>query len=814
MGTYFSGRVHSVIFSNPAQDFYILRVVLDRQEDDAVEMFSVVSNKPVVVKGNIPGLKIEVNSWFGFEGKWVNHPQHGRQLSITKAPVMKGEWNVDTAVSMLCAHGVGERVCQRLASHFGEMFLEVLNAGDVDALKGVPSITPFTAQHVVNRWKLVRAYFQTLEFLSDAGVPKTKIGQVWAKLGDKAEEVLSDDPWALVRIDGIKFDQADEVALRLGLDMNSPNRVRGATLYSVKDGRGMGHLYLSTAEMVGSVQGHVPATKAQQVAEALASLHKSKDIIVDRTTRRGTTAIYEPWSHLLEQKGAELLCARMTTADPFNPAPVPKPKSLTEALSTTVVPYPKAIAGVGPAAMKAFEKDPEDLVHIAKSALEDWSAGSHIVLSAPQMVGALNALTAPVSVLTGLPGTGKTTTLQAVVSILKDAEIPFLLCAPTGIAAKRMSSLTGAEAATIHRAFGARGWKKGEDREATYVGVVGGAHGVETSDGSAEEWGHGPDNPHPARVVICDEFSMVDQHLLYRILTCTSPTCRLVFVGDAAQLPSVGAGNVLRDIIETKQFPTVALTEIFRQEETSDIVIAAHATHRGEVPPTSMGKDSDFNLIGLRSESEILDTVVKIAGKLYGNRENFQVLSPRHAGTLGVTNLNQKLRDVINPKAPGLGEMRLGSEVVREDDRVMVVKNNYDLGIFNGDVGKIVRVDLKAGKVEIKIHGPPVQHVIIPSKDAPSYLRMAYAMTVHKSQGQEYDVIVLPMTKGFGHQLQRNLFYTAITRARKRVIIVGHSEAMAKAVYNDREDLRNTLFPDRLMAEFEAAGGSVVAETA
>jgi len=251
----------------------------------------------------------------------------------------------------------------------------------------------------------------------------------------------------------------------------------------------------------------------------------------------------------------------------------------------------------------------------------------------------------------------------------------------------------------------------------------------------------------------------------------------------------------------------VSLTEIFRQEETGDIIIAAHAIHRGEVPPYGIDKVSDFNLIGLRSEDDILNTVVNIAERLYTKRTNFQVLSPRHAGTLGVTNLNHKLRDIINPKSPGLSEMRLGSEVVRENDRVMVVKNNYDLGIFNGDVGKIVRLDRKAGIVEVKLHGPPVLHVRIPLKNAPTYLRMAYAMTVHKSQGQEYDVIVLPLTKSFGHQLQRNLFYTAITRARKRVILVGHSEAISRSVYNARVDSRNTLLPDRILASFKTVGG-------
>ena len=269
------------------------------------------------------------------------------------------------------------------------------------------------------------------------------------------------------------------------------------------------------------------------------------------------------------------------------------------------------------------------------------------------------------------------------------------------------------------------------------MGVTGESSDEAGSDGSAEEWGYTPDKPHPAEVIIIDESSMVDQHLLYRVLSCTKPTARIVFVGDAAQLPSVGPGNVLRDLISASVFPTVNLTEIYRQEDTSDIVLAAHATHNGEIPKVGSGKGSDFVLLSRKTDDEVLETVTDIAEKLYAKRVLFQVMSPRHKGTLGVTNLNANLRELLNPKQPGLSEMRLGSEVVREGDRVMVVKNSYKLGIFNGDMGKVAQLDRGAKEVVIKIHGSPPQYVRIKFGDAPRYIRLAYPTTVHKMQGQE-----------------------------------------------------------------------------
>ena len=291
---------------------------------------------------------------------------------------------------------------------------------------------------------------------------------------------------------------------------------------------------------------------------------------------------------------------------------------------------------------------------------------------------------------------------------------------------------------------------------------------------------------------------MVDLHMLHRLLSATSEDCRLLFVGDPYQLPSVGSGDVLRDLVKSKVFPHHHLTEIFRQEGTSGIVAAAHAVHNGH-PPESDGKD--FIFISADDDDQASQTIVEIAKRLYAKRLNFQVLSPRHGGDVGVTALNQRLRLALNPSVAGIGELRLGGAVVREGDRIMVVKNDYQMGVYNGDVGKVSRIDKKAKQIELKIfQGPQIAPRLVryPFKDASRIVRLAYAQTVHKSQGQEYDVIVLPVLNSFGRQLQRNLFYTAVTRAKEKVFLVGSWRAVGKAVTNNKAQQRNTLLAPRL----------------
>ena len=771
---YYSGRVVYVLFEDISRSFYILKMELDTGPLAAVS-----------VKGYVPGLALQEGTWFGFEATESRHPKFGRQLNITKAPIIQGDWDIESAHHALVANGVGVRIAQLIRDWVGDDLVKVL--GDPEALKEVPGLDEFTALHTHQRWKFIQAYFKGLDFLLNLDIPPQTVARVWATLGDDVQDILSVDPWSLVKVEGISFQQADEIASKLGLELDDPNRMRGAVLEACKGRRGFGHLYLTTGQLFSEVSSIITGVSPSDMAQALAHFHKEGTIKLDREVKPGMLAIYEPWAWDLEFSSAEALHKRVKLAA-YKRGGLDRKD------------YIQRLGSFGPSTEAEAKKARPRLDRVVRAAIEEWG-GENNTLSKDQKQGVFNALTEPISVLTGLPGTGKTTSLRAVVSILQDAGVKFLLCAPTGIAAKNLGALAGSHAYTIHRAFQAKGVSD-ENREATYVGVVGETRAVDTTTDHNAEWGYGPKNPYPAEVVIVDEASMVDQHLMYRLLTCTSAATRLVFVGDAAQLPSVGPGNVLRDLVRCDQYPVVALTEIFRQKDTSDIVYAAHAIYRGEVP--NCEQPSDFTMFPVATEEDAQEIIVAVVKRLFDRREDFQVLSPRHAGGAGVTNLNARLRDLLNPGGLGRTELKLGSDIIRDDDRVMVVKNNYRLGVYNGDVGKVTRIDLKAKEIEIKVHGDPVVLVRVPLREASTTIRLAYACTVHKAQGLEYDVIVMPLLESFRHQLQRNLLYTAVTRARHKVILVGTQRALARAVINDKEERRNTLFHERLIQ----AGGS------
>lgn len=741
----FSGRVTSVVYQS--EDFRILKAVIDGGKPH-----------PVTVRGHFPAQNVVLGSWVSFEAKWVTHSQYGKQLTVTRSPVSVKKWTEERVLSALSANQVGPQLRLQLQLYAQEAGLELADALDL-GLENM-DLEDLTKQYVLGRWRALRTHLDAAQFLSDAGVPASVIGKIWSVLGEQLEDKITEDPWILVRLGGISFKEADEVALRLGVDINNKGRMNGAVLTAVQEVAREGHVYAGTGQIVaavGKMLSNSPSPKA--VAAAIKDLHANKMLAVTRDF--GGVAIYEPWVEEMEAACAAALVNR-------------KAHTTSNVTQET-----------------------------AQNELDKWAQGHKVTLTETQRGAALEALTQPVVVLTGLPGTGKTTTLQAVVSILRDEEVPFLLAAPTGIAAKRLQTVTGAPASTVHRAFSAKGWND-EQRESTYVGITGAADPRQKGDTKSEQWGFGPDNPHPAQVVIVDESSMLDLHMLYRLLQGTSDECRLVFVGDPYQLPSVGAGDVLRDLRDCGRFPHTHLNEIFRQEDTSSIVTAAHAIHAGKTP--DMG-DRDFLLIrtdGDDDGTEASSVIRKIAVRLFDKRENFQVLSPRHKGAAGVTSLNEIMRMSINPPTPGRAERNLAGGIVREGDRIMVIKNDYEQGVYNGDVGKIHLIDHRKKRLVIRVFAPPGQPereiAYDVSKGTPP-IRLAYAQTIHKSQGQEYDIIVVPMLKSFGWQLQRNLLYTAITRAKKRVFIVGHESAVMKAVGNDRADQRNTHLASRLRQE-------------
>jgi exodeoxyribonuclease V alpha subunit len=743
---YFSGRVSTVVFSS--SDFAIIKIVLDGHP----------SYQTTSVRGNFANLKVKIGSWVGFDGNWDDHPQYGRQLLVKRYPLPPPQWTPEVAKSLLIANGIGSGILNVLESHLQDDLVLALDEG-VTSLESAP-LDDYTKEQIITIWRKSTNHLKTLSYLYDSGVPAKIVSKVWSKFGDDAPSILVANPWSILKIDGVQFAHADEVAYKLGVDMSSPYRARGAVQYVLKSARTSGHLYLTPEEILTQAKSLAPNVELGDTLQICKDMSTDGSCYIEEIDE--VTAVYDPWAYQIEHESASELVSRFKSAH-------------------------------------------RDLAS-AQDALEQWASGSKIRLTEKQHQAALHALTEPVSIITGLPGTGKTTTLTAVVRVLMELGVPFLLCAPTGIAAKRMASVTSAPAHTVHRAFRAKASGTDEERESTYAGIVGDSAGASDATGAGEVWEFNPKNPHPAHVVVVDESSMLDQHLLYRIIHGTSPNCRLVFVGDAAQLPSVGPGDVLRQMVMSGVFPVVALTEIFRQASLSGIVVASHDIHNG-TPPKNDGKD--FIVTPAVNEETAASVITQIAEKLYAARKNFQILSPRHAGSAGVTALNQRLRAVLNPPHESLMEHRIGSDVIRENDRVMIVKNDYELEVYNGDVGKVMHIDRTNKTIDVLIHGSiPAKVVSIPMSDAASKMRLAYAQTVHKSQGQEYDVIVAPILSNFGQQLQRNLYYTAVTRAKRKVVLVGTEDAIARAVANDHADKRNTLLSSRIKAHMRVVGSS------
>lgn len=763
---YFSGVVQKITYSKPADSFYILRMSLEGQPSS------------VTVKGSVINLDVKEGTWFGFSATWVQDPKYGQQLKIIRAPYVH-EWTTETACRAMLSQDDGMALSSKIRALRVELGDDLVKQLD-DALASPerPETLKLDLEsfdQVVDLWGVTKALYDTMSYLHEVGVPPTKILQAWRLFGDGIRDFVRDDPWMLLRIDGFTLEQADLIASKIGIPLDSPGRVRGILRDSYWKMRGLGHLYVSSDALFSRVMVLSPRSDLQEVAIQLRHLVDRGEFKVERDIPdlKGARAIYDPWSYEIEVRGAQLLTDRLEAAR------IEKSEVAHQGYLSAL----SLVSGVVAS----------DLSDAAARALQAWYGGTDMQLSPLQEEGVVNALKEPVSVITGLPGTGKSTSLRAIVSILVGAGVNVLCVAPTGIAAKRMQAITGHPASTVHRAFMAQGMSDSPDNKISSL----------NGQGYGERWGF-EDEPHPAQVVICDEVSMVDQHMLYRILVNTRDTARLVFIGDAEQLPSVGAGNVLSDVITSARasgrIPVVSLTDIFRQQDTSDIVDGAHSICRGDIPQYVQHPTKDFRFVSCEGdEDSVLESIVNVAERLKEMGKKFQVLSPAHNGLLGVTSLNDHLRSVLNPYADDKPEFKFGDTVLRVNDRVMIVKNDYKLEVFNGDFGKIVSQDHRLKTIRVKIHGTVSQYVDVPSKDAQNMLKLAYCVTVHKMQGQESDIIVLPWVSSFGPQLQRNLLYTAVTRARKKVFIIGDPGAVAKAVQNAHKDSRNTLFSARLL---------------
>ncbi len=712
------GTVCTVVYQNKENGYTVLK--LDSETDGIV-----------TVVGTIP--LVQVGERLQITGKWQTHAQYGRQFSAEYLDRLMPQTaqQILAFLSSRTVKGIGPKSAAKIVAHFGEKSLEVLEYHP-ELLSEVAGIPAKRAQAASKAFASQTGIRRLIEFLTAHGLNAQLAMRLYRSFGEYAIEEVKENPYLLTEEEfGAGFAEVDAFALDIGLEGDDARRVEAGVLYELLYNLGNGHVFLP----------------AQKLVMATAQMLGLEFAVVERALPR-----------LQEQE-------RMVTAE------------LAGILVCYLPVYFEAETYVANRllAMRKTEKEQQ-----LGARIDEIERGLGISYALQQRQAIEMAATHQAMILTGGPGTGKTTTLAGILELFDALGKKTLLTAPTGRAAKRLSELTGRPAATIHRLLEAQ---------------------INPETGCMM-FAHDETAPLKADAVIVDETSMVDL-LLMRSLLCALPEkCSLIMVGDPDQLPSVGAGNVFSDLIRSGVIETVCLTEIFRQARESLIIMNAHAVNHGELPVLG-ATDRDFFFLRRHSGESLVETVCGLcAQRLPKNMgidpSDIQVLSPTRKGIAGTKNLNLALQAVLNPPQAGKKEKKYGDFFFREGDRVMQIRNNYDImwkrvdgrgvgtGIFNGDIGTITTIDHTEEQMRIVFD----EHEAIYDFDMLSELELAYAMTVHKSQGSEYRAVILSALQGSPYLLTRSILYTAITRARELLIIVGDEEMIATMTRNDRQARR------------------------
>ncbi len=712
-----TGIVDSIIYSSPDGAFSVFRFKPEGQ----------YSSVTVTVQTTAPlqGQQLEL------KGQWVEHPRFGNQFKalhmLISAPT--SPQGIERFLASGVIAGVGKAMAARIVAAFGGQTLEIIEK-QPHRLRSVRGIGAKTAEKIHASYQEKAELRQVMLWLEEHEVSGIYAGRIYEKYGSFAVEVMEQNPYRLVReVDGIGFLVADNIAKGLGMDPCGRFRVSAALDFQLQKIALYGHCCIPDRQLVSDVEKGIGVPR---------------DIV---------------WE-VMKRDLADGLLAQ-------------------EAVGDDVLIYPDYL-------YRAEQETAQRLLHIqsqampvstkGKDKLVKWEGSTGITLAQQQRQAVESVLEHGLFVLTGGPGTGKTTVIRAMLDILEQQGLEILLGAPTGRAAKRLSEATRRGASTVHRMLEA--------------------------GGNPEEGGSGfgrtQDEPLEADVIILDEVSMMDIVLMRHFLEAVPEGAHLILVGDVDQLPAVGPGSVLQDIIRSGVVPKVCLTEVFRQSDDSTIVLNAHAINAGRLPQCSRGKGSDFIFIEQNNADWAEQQIVALCNKYlpkmgYEPMYDVQVLSPMHRNACGVERLNQLLQNAMNPQQSDMPEVVNGSRVFRLGDKVMQNKNNYDKGVFNGDIGYIV--DLEPGRMLVHF-GDELEAEYESSEF--NQLQLAYCMTVHKSQGSEYPVVILPLVSAHYIMLQRNLLYTAVTRAKKLVILIGSKAALNTAVENDRTRKRYTLLAERL----------------
>lgn len=751
-----TGYVDHIIYQNKENGYAVVALVTEGEELVCVGSFHT----------------IETGETLELEGNFVEHPLYGMQLKVEKAQRVQpdDETSMVRYLGSGAIKGVGESLAARIVKKFGRDSFRVIEE-EPERLVEIKGISERKAREITEQMLEKKDVREAYVFLQKYGISNTLAVKIFNRYGMELYGIMKENPYKLAEdIDGIGFKKADEIAAKVGIHTDSDFRVRSGIMYALFQAAGEGHTYLPDGILMKRT-AELLMLREEVIALQLSNLAMDKKLVIKKAGEE--KRIYASSYYY-----AELNCARM-----LHDLNIMVPDTGAEG-----------------------QKETEELK--IKRLLQELEKEQGIILDDLQKRAVLQSVRSGVMILSGGPGTGKTTTINTIIRYFEAEGMDILLAAPTGRAAKRMTEATGYEARTIHRLLEINGAMEGSsakpEEDSTWQ-----------KEGKRAQFERNEENPLETDVVIIDEMSMVDIHLFKSLLSAVSVGTRLIMVGDVDQLPSVGPGQVLQDLINSRAFPVVILKRIFRQAGESDIVVNAHKINRGEEIELN-NKSMDFFFLERKDVNVIYKHMIqlireKLPPYVNAGPYDIQVLTPMRKGNLGVEVLNGILQQYLNPPDGKKKEHRLGERLFREGDKVMQIKNNYQIpwevvskygisvdsgmGIFNGDMGIITKIDEASSLLEVEYDEHRRAEYSFSGLDE---IELAYAVTIHKSQGSEYPAVLLPIMNGPKPLLNRNLLYTAVTRAKKCVTILGSRETLREMIQNEKQHRRYTSLCDRI----------------
>ena len=733
------GYVDHIIYQNKDNGYAVLSMNVDDEEEICVGIFRGVDN----------GENLEIT------GEYVEHPSYGFQFKANSFKVVEPDdlLSMERYLGSGAIKGVGEALAKRIVKRFGKDTFRVIEE-EPERLVEVKGISERIAQQITDQMIEKREIREAFLFLQKYGITNTLAVKIYEKYGMGMYGILKENPYRLAEdIQGVGFRLADEIAEKIGIHTDSDYRIRSGILYTLLQASLEGHMFLPMRVLVRR-SADLLQVPEEAIRAQIQNLHMDHKVVVKKTTD-------EPEVYAFSYYYAELNCARML-------------RELNVLMESELL-----------------DSEEKRIETILQRILKEQG----LELDELQKNAVLECVKHGIMILSGGPGTGKTTTINTIIRYFDEEGMDILLAAPTGRAAKRMTEATGYEARTIHRMLEING-------------------GME--DGSRARFERNGENPLEADVVIIDEMSMVDIYLFQSLLEAVSVGTRLILVGDVDQLPSVGPGQVLQDLIESKSFPTVMLKKIYRQAGESDIVMNAHRINMWQKIALN-NKSKDFFFLPRNDVQVIYKHMIqliteKLPRYVEAQPYDIQVLTPMRKGSLGVETLNEILQRYLNPADPSRKEHAAGDRIFREGDKVMQIKNNYQLeweivsqygiridsgsGVFNGDIGTIRRIREESSTVQVEYDEHRLVEYTFSQLDE---IELAYAITIHKSQGSEYPAVLLPLLSGPKMLMNRNLLYTAVTRARKCVTILGSQEVVDGMIENENQYHRYTGLGRRIL---------------